>query len=56
MKDEKIETVSEVWLAIRYLDPDEQQDDRASKVATAFTLVILAIIVGTWLLLCFRGF
>jgi hypothetical protein len=45
----------EVWSAIRYLDPDLKEQDRVSKIATAFALLILVIMVVIWALLCFRG-
>lgn len=53
---EKADQEQEVWSAIRYLDPDEKdnQQDRAAK-ATVITVLALLVIVCGWALFYFRG-
>ena len=54
MKDEKIEK-EEVWLAIRYLDPDERKKEKQVNTATIIAILALLLIVGgVWVLLWFR--
>ena len=54
MEDEKIDR-EEVWSAIRYLDPDEQQKDKEVNSATIIaTLALLVIVAGVWVLLWLR--
>ena len=44
----------EIWSAIRYLDPDEQ--DKARDIATIITAVALLLVaLVVFVLLCFRG-
>lgn len=50
MEDEKIHE-AEVWSAIRYLDPDEQEKEKEAN--TAVTIAILApllIVTSVWVL------
>jgi hypothetical protein len=54
MEDEMTDQRQEIWSAIRYLDPDE--DDKARDIAaiiTAVALLLVALVV--FVLLCFRG-
>ena len=45
----------EVWSAIRYLDPDEQDKDREAKSATIIAvLALLLMICAVWGVLCLR--
>ena len=54
MEDEKIAR-EEIWSAIRYLDPDEQEKDKEVNTATIIaTLALLLIVGGVWVLLWFR--
>jgi hypothetical protein len=53
MKDEEIDK-EEVWLAIRYLDPDERGKDKEANAATIIAILALLLIVGgVWALLWF---
>ncbi len=54
MEDEKVDE-EEVWSAIRYLDPDEQEKDREANTATLIAvLALLLIVCSVWVLLWFR--
>ena len=54
MEDEKIDE-EEVWSAIRYLDPDEQEGGKEAKTATIIAILALLLIVGVvWVLLWLR--
>jgi hypothetical protein len=54
MEDEKIDK-EEVWSAIRYLDPDEKEEDKEANAATIIAVLALLLIVGgVWVLLWFR--
>jgi len=54
MEDEKIDK-EEVWSAIRYLDPDEQEKDKEGIRATIIaTLALLLTVGGAWVLLWLR--
>ena len=54
MEDEKIDE-EEVRLAIRYLDPDEQERDREIRIATTIaTLALVLIVGGVWIVLWLR--
>jgi len=53
MKEEKVD--EEVWSAIRYLDPDEQEKDKETNLASVIaTLAILIILGSVWFLLWLR--
>jgi len=44
----------EIWSAIRYLDPDEEDKARdIAAIITAVALLLVALVV--FVLLCFRG-
>lgn len=45
MEDEQIDEV-EVWSAIRYLDPDEQEKDKEATTATIISILALLLIFG----------
>jgi hypothetical protein len=54
MKDEQVDQ-EEVWLAIRYLDPDERDQDRKAKSATIIAvLALLLMFCGVWVVLWLR--
>jgi hypothetical protein len=54
MEDEKIGR-EEIWSAIRYLDPDEQEKDKEVNTATIIaTLALLLIVGGVWVLFWLR--
>jgi hypothetical protein len=54
MEDEKIDK-EEVWSVIRYLDPDERENDKGVNTAAIITtLAILLILGGVWVLLWLR--
>ena len=54
MEDKKIDK-QEVWLAIRYLDPDEPEKDKEAKTATIIAIFALLLMVGgVWVLLWLR--
>lgn len=54
MEDEKIDK-KEVWSAIRYLDPDEQEKDKEANTATIIAILALLLILGGfWVLLWLR--
>ena len=54
MEDEKIDE-EEIWSAIRYLDPDEQEKYKETHTAIIIaTLAFLLIVVGVWILLWLR--
>ena len=54
MKDGRIDK-EEVWSAIRYLDPDEGEEDRKPDTATIIAILALLFIVGgVWVLLWLR--
>jgi hypothetical protein len=54
MEDEKIDE-GDVWLAIRYLDPDEQRKGNEATTATIFAIgALLLILGGVWVLLWLR--
>ena len=54
MEDAKIDR-EEIWSAIRYLDPDEQEKDKEVNTATIIaTLALLLIVGGVWVLLWLR--
>ena len=54
MEDEKIDE-KEIWLAIRYLDPDEQEKHKETDTAVIIAiLAFLLIVVGVWILLWLR--
>lgn len=55
IQGEKTDHEQEIWSAIRYLDPGEQDHDRAGKIATVVTVLTLLLIAIVWILLCFRG-
>jgi hypothetical protein len=45
----------EVWSAIRYLDPDEQDKDREAKSATIIAvLALLLTVCAVWVVLWLR--
>jgi hypothetical protein len=45
----------EVWSAIRYLDPDEQDKDREAKSATIISvLALLLTVCAVWVVLWLR--
>jgi hypothetical protein len=45
----------EVWSAIRYLDPDERENDKEANAATLIAILALLLTVGgVWILLWFR--
>jgi hypothetical protein len=45
----------EVWSAIRYLDPDEQDKDREAKSATRIAvLALLLTVCAVWVVLWLR--
>jgi hypothetical protein len=45
----------EVWSAIRYLDPDERENEKEASTATMIAILALLLIVGAvWVLLGFR--
>jgi hypothetical protein len=51
MEDEMIDK-EEVWSAIRYLDPDEKEEDKEANAATIIAVLALFLIVGgVWVLL-----
>jgi len=53
MKQEQVD--EEVWSTIRYLDPDEQEKDKETTVASVIATVAILIIVGSvWFLLWLR--
>jgi hypothetical protein len=54
MEEKYIDQRQEIWSAIRYLDPDE--NDKSGDIATIVTgaALLLAILV-VWVLLCVRG-
>jgi len=54
MEHEKVDH-EEVWLAIRYLDPDERDKDRKAKSATITAVLALLLTVCTvWVVLWMR--
>ena len=54
IKDEQVDQ-EEVWLAIRYLDPDERDQDRNAKSATIIAVLALLLMVGgIWIVLWLR--
>jgi hypothetical protein len=54
MEDEKIDK-EEVWSTIRYLDPDEREENKEVNTATIIAALALLIIVGgVWVLLWLR--
>jgi len=53
MEDEQID--EEVWSVIRYLDPDERDDDNESATTTIIAVfAILLICSGVWVLFWLR--
>ena len=44
MEDEQVDP-KEIWIAIRYLDPDERDTDSVRTVATIITLLAILIVV-----------
>jgi len=54
MEDEKTDK-QEVWSAIRYLDPDEPENDKEANTATIIALLALLLVLGgVWVLLWLR--
>ena len=54
MEDEEIDK-QEVWSAIRYLDPDEPENDKEANTASIIaTLALLLILGSVWVLLWLR--
>jgi hypothetical protein len=54
MEDEMTDQKQEIWSAIRYLDPDEEDKARdIAAIITAVALLLVALVV--FVLLCFRG-
>jgi hypothetical protein len=54
MEDEKIDE-TEVWSAIRYLDPDETNRDKEGNAATIIAILAVLFIVGSvWVSLWLR--
>lgn len=54
MKEKQVDQ-EEVWLAIRYLDPDERDQDRNAKSATIIAVLALLLMVGViWVMLWLR--
>jgi hypothetical protein len=54
MEDEQSDK-KEVWLAIRYLDPDEREMDKEANTATIIAILALLLILGgAWVLLWLR--
>jgi len=54
MEDEKIDK-EEVWSAIRYLDPDEKEEDKEANAATIIAIFALLLMLGGfWVLLWLR--
>ena len=54
MEDEKIDE-EEIWSAIRYLDPDEQERDKEVRIASVIaTVAFLLIVGGVWFVLWLR--
>ena len=54
MEDEQIDE-AEVWSAIRYLDPDEQEKDKEATTATIISILALLLIFGgVWVFVWLR--
>jgi hypothetical protein len=54
MEDEKIDE-EEIWSAIRYLDPDEQEKDKEVRTVTIIaTFALLLVFGGVWVVLWLR--
>jgi hypothetical protein len=54
MEDEQVDQ-EEVWSTIRYLDPDEQDQDREHKTATIMAvLALLLTVCAVWVVLWLR--
>ncbi len=55
MEDEMTDEQQEIWSAIRYLDPDKEED-KAGDIAALFTVVALLLIaLVVFVLLWVRG-
>ena len=53
MEDEQMDQ-QEVWSAIRYLDPDERDQDREQKTAILAVLALLLTVCAVWVVLWLR--
>ena len=54
MKDEQVDQ-EDVWSAIRYLDPEERDQDREAKSATTIAaLALLVMVCVVWVVLWLR--
>jgi hypothetical protein len=54
MENKMTDQEQEIWSAIRYLDPDEEDKARdIAAIITAVALLLVALVV--FVLLCFRG-
>ena len=47
MEDEKIDE-AEVWSAIRYLDPDEENRDKEGNAATIIAMLVLCLLLAVF--------
>jgi hypothetical protein len=53
MEDGKVDE-EEIWSAIRYLDPDEQERGKVRIVTIIATFALLLIVGGLWVVLWLR--